>query len=440
LSSNRSKIAVKNIGLSFVARALTVICSILQVPAALAILNKTEYGIWLTMYSVFGWFLVFDLGIGNGLKNKLTTALAVGDNALAKKYVSTAYVSVGVLTLLLTTVFLILFPFVNWIAFFNAPEFSESRFAWVVLLCCVCTLFSFLTGLIHAVLSSYQKIGLSNIIVFVPQLLLLLTMYAFRHFHIDNFFLIISVFVGLPLFVNLLYSFYAFHKPYKAISPTYRSYDRLFLKDIMGLGLRFFAVQVSGLIIFSTDNIFISHLYSPEKVTEYNIVVKYFSVLAIVFAVITGPLLALYTDAFAKNDYAWVKNQVSRLVRLWYVFIGIACFMVFVSPVIFHWWIDPSFDVPLLLVVFIGLYTIQGIWNVIFVVPSNSMGKIKLQVIYSAAAAIINVPLILLFHKYFGSINSIVVANIISLSIGSILAYMQYRRTITKVDRGIFTK
>ncbi|MEI9933614.1 MAG: oligosaccharide flippase family protein [Ferruginibacter sp.] len=392
------------------------------------------------MYSVFGWFLLFDLGIGSGLKNKLTIALAKGDIPLAKKYVSTAYISIGILILILIVLFLAVFPFINWVNFFNATGFEENKFRLIVLICGVCTLLAFLINLVHSILYSSQKIGRSNILLFISQFLLLLITYFFKAFHVNNFFLIISVFVTVPLLANSIYTFYAFKKSYKEIKPSFKLYNKISLNDILGFGLKFFVLQLSLLVIYCTDNIFISHLYTPSKVTEYNIVVRYFSVITVVFSVITSPMMALYTDAFTKDDYSWIRVQVKRLTKIWALLIGGVICMFFVSSFVFHIWLGKSFNVSSFLVMFVGIYTLECIWISIFSVPINGIGKIKLQVIYSAVAAVVNILLILFFHKLLNNVNSIVIANIVTLLVPCCLAYIQYKLVITKRSKGIYDK
>ena len=52
---------------------------LLLVPITLGYLNPYEYGVWLTLNSILVWFNSFDIGLGNGLRNKLTIALAEND-------------------------------------------------------------------------------------------------------------------------------------------------------------------------------------------------------------------------------------------------------------------------------------------------------------------------------------------------------------------------
>jgi hypothetical protein len=50
------------------------------------------------------------------------------------------------------------------------------------------------------------------------------------------------------------------------------------MKEIMGLGIRFFVIQIAGILLFSTGNIIISQLLGPEKVVPYNLSYQYFGI------------------------------------------------------------------------------------------------------------------------------------------------------------------
>ena len=50
------------------------------VPLTINYLNPTKYGIWITLSSVIGWFSFFDIGLGNGLRNRFAEAIANNDH------------------------------------------------------------------------------------------------------------------------------------------------------------------------------------------------------------------------------------------------------------------------------------------------------------------------------------------------------------------------
>ena len=57
-------------------KGITVLIAYITIPLILHYLTESEYGIWLTIYSVIGWFVLFDLGLGLGLRNRFAEAIA----------------------------------------------------------------------------------------------------------------------------------------------------------------------------------------------------------------------------------------------------------------------------------------------------------------------------------------------------------------------------
>ena len=66
----RSVKAKKNILASFLIKGGNIAISLILVPLTIHYVNPTQYGIWLTLSSIIGWFAFFDIGFGNGLRNK----------------------------------------------------------------------------------------------------------------------------------------------------------------------------------------------------------------------------------------------------------------------------------------------------------------------------------------------------------------------------------
>src|SRR5438876_10388425 len=68
----------KNIFSSFLLKSASIFIGMIMVPMTINYVNPTQYGIWLTLSSMISWFSFFDIGLGNGLKNKLAAANASG--------------------------------------------------------------------------------------------------------------------------------------------------------------------------------------------------------------------------------------------------------------------------------------------------------------------------------------------------------------------------
>jgi len=78
-SAKRTKVVKHHISLTFVYKALAIGLSFLLVPLTINYLDIEQYGIWMTLLSVMSWVAFFDIGLGNGLRNKLGKAIAEND-------------------------------------------------------------------------------------------------------------------------------------------------------------------------------------------------------------------------------------------------------------------------------------------------------------------------------------------------------------------------
>src|SRR5664280_113011 len=87
--NERSVNAKRNILFIAILKGCGIAISLFLVPVTIHYVNPTRYGIWLTLSSIVGWFSFFDIGLGNGLRNKFAEAIASENHDLARTYVST---------------------------------------------------------------------------------------------------------------------------------------------------------------------------------------------------------------------------------------------------------------------------------------------------------------------------------------------------------------
>ncbi len=223
--------------------------------------------------------------------------------------------------------------------------------------------------------------------------------------------------------------------------PSIRSINFSYSKDLLGLGTKFFIIQIFGVIIFSTSNLLISHFFSPEHVTPYNIAFKYFSIITITFSIINKPFWTSITDAYSKNDIRWIKSVINKLIKTVGIFSLLSIILVIFSGSIYRLWIGDKIHIPLSLTIIMSIYTITGILNGIFVSFINGTGKIKFELYLAFINGVIFFPLILLFVKYFNmGIEGIALSILIINLSGSIFYPLQYYLIINNKASGIWIK
>ena len=114
VNSSRTKNIIKHTTSSFFYKGGAVLANFALVPIIIDYLDTENYGIWLTISSFIAWFTFFDVGLGNGLRNKLTEAITNNNIKLAKGYVSSAYFTITIISFCLSILFLTLTYFIDW--------------------------------------------------------------------------------------------------------------------------------------------------------------------------------------------------------------------------------------------------------------------------------------------------------------------------------------
>ena len=112
--SDNDKIVYRNVIGAFLVKGGALVVSLCTLPAYISFFNNEEVlGVWYTILSLLNWILNFDLGIGNGLRNHLSESLSLGDKEETKRYISSAYFSIGIIIIVACLLFPIVIHFIN---------------------------------------------------------------------------------------------------------------------------------------------------------------------------------------------------------------------------------------------------------------------------------------------------------------------------------------
>src|SRR3984957_10155942 len=202
----RTAKANKNIIYSFLIKGLSIGCQFALVPMTLHYLDKERYGIWLTMASIVGWFSFFDVGIGNGLRNKLSEAIAKGDTRLARIYVSTSYACVAAIFLSLMLLFWVVSPHLHWASILNTSPGLAGELKRMMLVVFSFFCLQFILNLIGNILFAHQEPALTNLINPLGNVLSLLVIYILTLTTPSSLFWVSVVFSAAPVFVLLIFN------------------------------------------------------------------------------------------------------------------------------------------------------------------------------------------------------------------------------------------
>lgn len=430
-----------NILFAFAFKGLSAVLNLLLVPLTLHYLNPTKYGVWITISSVVVMLSFFDIGLGNGLRNKFAEAKAKGLNDLCREYISTTYATLIGISALLFVIFNIIFPFIDWSLAFNTESDLREELGKVIYIMFSFYCFQFVFNLIGTIATADQKPFYNNLFNFLYTLLSFIAIYIITRFSDESLYLLSLSTGGIPTLVLLISSLILFNTKYKSFAPTIRHFKFDHIKEIASLGFSFFIIQLSTVVIFSTGNIIISLTMSPAEVTPYSIAYKYFGMVTMAYHIIIIPFWSSFTDAWHRSDLNWIKNIMKNLNRLSLAVLAILIIMVLVAPYIYHYWVGDQVIIPtglnILIAIYVLLYTSVFPFNYFI----NGVSKIRLHLYLSLTAAIINIPLTLfLVTKLNLHLYGIILGPIICLIPYAILMPLQYSKIINNQATGIWDK
>lgn len=401
-----------------------IIVSLWIVPLTLGYLSSYEYGVWLTISSVMVWINYFDIGLGNGLRNKLAEALAEEDYEKGRIYVSTSFFILALIMLFLSGTLLVLNRYLDWEALLNTVAHPipglNAIVTWILVTFCI----SFLLKLVGVVYLALQLPAVNDLFLFAGSALSLLLIYLLTRFTEGNLFYVAMAFSLSPLFVYLIAIPFTFRK-YQQLRPDFSHVKMTYAKDLMGVGVKFFIIQIACLVIFSTSNFLISHFFTPTQVTPYNIAFKYFNVVAMLFTILISPMWTAITDAYQKREYSWIRIKMKAMVKIWSMCIGLLVLMVLLSERVYTYWVGENISITLSLSIGMAIYVAVSTWNQIFASFVNGITDIKLQLRLAILEAILFIPLAYWFSRLFG-LPGMVYAMTLVLFISSVGLPIQY--------------
>jgi len=159
---SRTSIIIQNLSVSMSLKMVSIILSFVMVPISLDYLSKARYGLWAALSSVLAWFFIFDIGIGNGLRNKYIELKAKGRIKEIRNYVSTAYFLFSIMGIVIIIVFFFINIFVDWGEILNAPETLTGELSKTALIVFVIMVINFVARLINTILQADLKTGISD--------------------------------------------------------------------------------------------------------------------------------------------------------------------------------------------------------------------------------------------------------------------------------------
>jgi O-antigen/teichoic acid export membrane protein len=438
VSSNLSEVIRKNIVGSLGIKLISVVVSLAYVPLLISYLGSEEYGIWVVISTTLTWISFFDVGLGNGLRNRLTEAISASNFDRAKALISTSYALLGIIFLLVAGIFVLIVDLLNWNSILSLDTISASELKLLIGMVAVSFCVRFIVQLIQPILFAVHKSALSSIFPVLSNIIGIVLIYLIRYLDCPKLLTAAFIISVLPIVSFIIGTIFLFTRSLHFIKPSFKHIDFSIAGDVLSLGFKFFFLQVATNIINTASSFIIIKILGPTYVTEYDVLFRYYMMALLVNEIVLAPLWSAFTEAFAKRDFDWAR-KVLRKLNLFSVVQIIGIFIMFlISDFVIDIWIGKNFmvskDLSFILMILISLRIVMSP----FVRIINGSGKLSFSIMVNVFCCILFVVLAILFgQSSLGTIGVVLAACIVRFILLT-TSIIQVKHLLSGNANGIF--
>lgn len=432
--------AKKNIAVAFVCKGFSVLVSFLIVPLTLKYVGKVEYGIWMIISSIIHWFNFFDIGLGNGLRNKLAETLALKDKERAKIYISSVFVLITIIAIVLFLGFFVFSHLISWNKILNTDHVPNSELSMIMIIVFFFFCIEFILKPISSILQALQKYAINDILGLFAQILGLLAIFVLVKTTHGSLLGLCLVYGGKMAIVLLIASVFLFHTILKEYRPSLKYIQLNKALPLLHLGIKFFIIQILYIVLTQSSVILIAQFFGPSDVTIYNLAVRYMTIFSMLYMMVLSPFLTAFTEAYTKHEYVWIKNTLKKINKIWLLASLGTLVLVLVHGIFFKLWLGDTVAIPLYLIIGLFISVVSNMWMSTYTLFLNSLGKIHLQLYIYIVEAVLFIPLSFLFYKMGFELISIVVVQIIFYIISGLIYVIQCKKIMHCTAIGIWNK
>jgi len=394
---------VQGITSGLAGRGVGVLVSFFSVPLTVRYLGAERYGAWVTISTAIAWIAIADVGLSSSLTNAVSEGYANDQRGLARAHVAAAFWSLVAIAGLLFIVFLSVWHSVHWDRVFNVQTaMARAEVGPTVAIALAIFALNLPFSIIAKIYGAYQEVAIANGWTAAGSILSLAALVAVTQLKGGLPSLVIAI-SGTTLLVNFVSALWLFGWSKPWLFPDPRRVTWHAVRRLSSQGWMFFVIQIAALVLFQTDNIIIAHYLGAAAVTPYSVTWRLFAYTTIFQTLAIPSFWPAYAEAFSRGDRGWVRHSFRFNLG-----ISVVSTLALATPLVFfgHWviqkWAGSAAVPPAVLLV------LMAIWNIIYVVGCSqscilaSSSRLRGQMIYSLAAAAVNLIVTILLVPRIG--------------------------------------
>jgi O-antigen/teichoic acid export membrane protein len=255
---------IKNVGSSWFALGINILVGIFLSPFILHRLGDAAFGIWVLIFSLTGYYGIFDFGIRSSIIRYVSKFTATHDIEEVSRLICTStftYTCVGILSLLITLVGCV---YVDRI-FHIAADF-QSTARWLLFVVGASVALGFPLGVFGGMLEGLQQFYILNWTNIVSTLLRVVLIVFFLN-HGYGLITVALITVGLPLIASVVRGIVALRE--LPVRFSWKYVDRRTFRDMANYSSITFMIMVASRLRFKTDAVVIGTFLSSAAITYF---------------------------------------------------------------------------------------------------------------------------------------------------------------------------
>jgi O-antigen/teichoic acid export membrane protein len=398
------------------------------------IIGETDYGIYLFVTAITGYFGILDLGIGNSLVKFMAEFKAREDHEKMNEMINTSFFMflfvgiIGGIVILFIGTFVLGF-FSGIFPGLDSPEFVPKARA-IIYIMGVTFVFNLALSSLRGVLAGLQRYDILALITFIMSLInLTITIIVLT---LGYGIVELVLFTTLSGFGGYIFMAYYIRKllPQVSLSPSF--VRRKMIKTLMDLSMSVFLLSIFTMVIYYTDNLVIGLFLDITLITFYQAAWKLYGIPAKVPEIGLAAVIPAASELDAKENI----NALRRLFLRGTKYILAMCFalsipLMFLSREILSVWMDSSYSQYYIVVIVLTISLFFVFNNYVANQILIGMNRIKRFVEITGVIAFLNLALSLIFIRMGFGLTGVAMGTTIPFVV---LEYFFLKHILTVLD------
>lgn len=305
-------------GATYLGRFGSGIVILVTLPMVRQALGSELFGLWMMLSSLLAFMAFADLGVGNGVLNRITLARATQDDLMFRRTLFSGY---AVTTTVSVVLLLVWFAWEKWateptslageIAPIHQAEVMTALSAFVIVLA-----INIPGSLIQRIQLGVQEGYWNGINQFAAAILTLIAVLVALNYGANVALLVLAT-LGIQALVNVINTIIWFGR-YRLLhwSPWRNTMDSRTFSILVRTGSLFFMLQAAAAFAFQSDAIVITHTLGQSAYGDFAVVQKLFLFVSSLLSAAMVGLWPAFGDAIALRDMVWARQTLRRGVTV----------------------------------------------------------------------------------------------------------------------------